>query len=97
MSFNTPSLLSSSTKKSVELAISSKARFNVSRFGVNDSRCPRLYSKSASGSLKSYVGGPERSEGLPYRGPRGPIVASLTAEAFLTLSDGEVPRLMAIE
>ena len=97
MSFNTASLLSSSPKNSVELVIRSKARSNVPWFGVNDSRCPRLYSKSASGSLKSDVGGPKRWEGLPYRGPWGSIVASLTAEALLTLSDGEGPRLMAIE
>ena len=58
---------------------------------------PKIVLQSASGSLKSDVGGPKRREGLPYRSPWGLIVASWTAEALLTLSDGEGPRLTAAD
>ena len=64
-------------------------------FGEYDSRWSRLYFKMANGLLKSAVGGPKRWEGLPYRGPAGSLVASLTAEGLLTLSDGEGVCLMA--
>jgi len=87
----------SSSAKSAAWVMKSKAWSNIGGSGEYDSRCSRLYIKSANGLLKSAVGGPKRWEGLPYRGPAGQIVASLTAEALLTLSDGEGASSMAFD
>jgi hypothetical protein len=63
--------------------------------GVNASGWSRSYFKRASALSKRTVGGPNRSEGLPYRGPSGLVTAALTAVALLMVSDGEVspPRV----
>ena len=70
--------------------MNSRARSKVVASGVKSSRCSRSYLKPASALLKRAAGGPNRSEGRPYRGPLGSVTVSLMAEKVLTQSDGEV-------
>ena len=84
-------LIYSSSKKPAEAVTSRKAAFKALTSGVNNSGLSSSYFKSASGSLKSAVGGPNRWEGLPYRGPCGPFNVSWTALGLLTHSDGAGP------
>ena len=91
----TRSLASSLTKKLAEVMMSWKAAFNALTSGVNNSGLSSSYFKSASGSLKSDVGGPNRWEGLPYRGPCKSLNKSRRALGLLTHSDGEGPCRIA--
>ena len=85
------SLTFSSRKKPAEVVTSQKAAFNALTSGVSDSGLSSSYFKSASGSLKSVVGGPNRWEGLPHRGPCGPLNMSWRALGLFTHSDGAGP------
>jgi len=74
--------LSISSKKFAAFSIRSKAQSAVTESGTNASRCSKSYFRSSQ--LKRAVGGPKRSEGLPYRGPVGPSTGS-------ALDGSEVP------
>ena len=85
------SLASLLTKTPAEMVTSLKTASNALTSGVNNSGWSSSYFKSASGSLKSAVGGPNLWEGLPYRGPCEPSNISWMAFGLLTQSDGAGP------
>ena len=91
MFLKTSSLASSLSKKPAEVVMSWKVVFKTPTFGVSNSGWSSSYFKSASGSLKSAVGGPNRWDGLPYRGPCEPFNIPLMASGLLTQSDGAGP------
>ena len=86
---NTRSLIASSSKKSVAVVTRLKAGSIVAEGGVSWSRCSRSYFKRAKLLSKRTVGGPKRSEGLPYRGPVPLVTVALIAAVLLTDSEGE--------
>ena len=85
------------SKKFVLFSMSSNAYFAPMEPGVNPSRCSRSYFSRASSGLKRAVGGPKRSEGLPYRGPLGTSTKPLMSAVLSTVSDGEPIFLMVFD